>query len=284
MQKFEIGRLLELIQKYKITIAPIVPPIVLAIAKSSETDKYDLSSVRMVKSGAAPLGQELEDDVKVKFPGAKFGQGYGMTEAGPVLAMCLGFAKEPFEIKSGACGTVVRNAEMKIVNPDTGSSLPRNQAGEICIRGDQIMKGYLNDPEATARTIDKDGWLHTGDIGYIDDDEELFIVDRLKELIKYKGFQVAPAELEAMLIAHSDIIDAAVVAMKDEAAGEVPVAFVVRSEKSQISEDEIKQYISKQVVFYKRINRVFFIETIPKAPSGKILRKELRAKLATGNH
>ncbi|MBA0663635.1 hypothetical protein Goarm_002937 [Gossypium armourianum] len=207
-----------------------------------------------------------------------------MTEAGPVLAMCLGFAKEPFEMKSGACGTVVRNAEMKIVDPDTGLSLPRNQAGEICIRGDQIMKGYLNDPEATARTIDKDGWLHTGDIGYIDDDDELFIVDRLKELIKYKGFQVAPAELEAMLIAHPEIIDAAVVAMKDEAAGEVPVAFVVRSDKSQISEDEIKQYISKQVVFYKRISRVFFIEAIPKAPSGKILRKELRAKLATGNY
>ncbi|KAK8608266.1 hypothetical protein V6N13_023693 [Hibiscus sabdariffa] len=284
MQKFEIGMLLELIQKHKVTVAPMVPPLVLAIAKSSETDKYNLSSVRIVKSGAAPLGQELEDAVKVKFSGAKFGQGYGMTEAGPVLAMGLGFAKEPFEIKSGACGTVVRNAEMKIVDPDTGLSLPRNQAGEICIRGDQIMKGYLNDPEATARTIDKDGWLHTGDIGYIDNDDELFIVDRLKELIKYKGFQVAPAELEAMLIAHPDIADAAVVAMKDEEAGEVPVAFVVKSEKSQISEDEIKQYISKQVVYYKRIKRVFFAETIPKAPSGKILRKELRAKLAAGDH
>ncbi|KAL1169522.1 hypothetical protein E1A91_A05G151500v1 [Gossypium mustelinum] len=284
MQKFEIGLALELIQKYKVTIAPIVPPIMFTIAKSSETDKYDLSSVRMVKSGGAPLGKELEDAVRAKFPGAKLGQGYGMTEAGPVLAMCLGFAKEPFEIKSGACGTVVRNAEMKIVDPDTGSSLPRNQAGEIIIRGDQIMKGYLNDPEATARTIEKDGWLHTGDIGYIDDDDELFIVDRLKELIKYKGFQVAPAELEAMLIAHPDIIDAAVVGMKDEAVGEVPVAFVVKSGKSEISEDEIKQYISKQVVYYKRISRVFFIEAIPKAPSGKILRKELRAKLATKKH
>ncbi|XVF87012.1 hypothetical protein PTKIN_Ptkin18bG0086200 [Pterospermum kingtungense] len=284
MQKFDIGLLWELIEKYKVTIAPIVPPIALAIAKSSEADKYDLSSVRMVKSGAAPLGKELEDAVIDKFPSAKFGQGYGMTEAGPVLAMCLGFAKEPFEVKSGACGTVVRNAEMKIVDPDTGSSLPRNQAGEICIRGDQIMKGYLNDTEATATTIDKEGWLHTGDIGYIDDDDELFIVDRLKELIKYKGFQVAPAELEAMLIAHPDIVDAAVVAMKDEAAGEVPVAFVVRSDKSQIAEDEIKKYISKQVVFYKRISRVIFIEAIPKAPSGKILRKELRAKLATGNY
>lgn len=137
-------------------------------------------------------------------------QGYGMTEAGPLLAMCLAFAKEPYEIKSGACGTVVRNAEMKIVDPETGASLPKNKRGEICIRGDQIMKGYLNDPESTKRTI-VDGWLHTGDIGLIDDDDELFIVDRLKELIKYKGFQVAPAELEALLLTHPNISDAAVV-------------------------------------------------------------------------
>ena len=129
-----------------------------------------------------------------------------------MLAMSLGFSKEPFPVKSGACGTVVRNAEMKIVDPDTGDSLSRNQPGEICIRGHQIMKGYLNNPAATAETIDKDGWLHTGDIGLIDDDDELFIVDRLKELIKYKGFQVAPAELEALLIGHPDITDVAVVA------------------------------------------------------------------------
>ncbi|KAG6772169.1 hypothetical protein POTOM_023566 [Populus tomentosa] len=283
MQKFEIVTLMELVQKYKVTIAPFVPPIVLAVAKCPVVDKYDLSSIRTVMSGAAPMGKELEDTVRAKLPNAKLGQGYGMTEAGPVLSMCLAFAKEPFEIKSGACGTVVRNAEMKIVDPDTGRSLPRNQAGEICIRGSQIMKGYLNDSEATERTIDNDGWLHTGDIGYIDDDDELFIVDRLKELIKYKGFQVAPAELEAMLIAHPDIFDCAVVPMKDEAAGEVPVAFVVRANGSKITEDEIKQYISKQVVFYKRISRVFFTESIPKAPSGKILRKDLRARLATGD-
>ncbi|KAI4380114.1 hypothetical protein MLD38_006339 [Melastoma candidum] len=250
------------------------------IAKSTDMDKYDLSSIRMVMSGAAPLGKEVEDAVRAKLPNAKLGQGYGMTEAGPVLAMCLAFAKEPFEIKSGACGTVVRNAEMKIVDPETGRSLQRNHSGEICIRGKQIMKGYLNDPAATARTIDKEGWLHTGDIGYIDDDDELFIVDRLKELIKYKGFQVAPAELEALLVAHPNIHDAAVVPMKDEAAGEVPVAFVVHSKGSQISEDEIKQYISKQVVFYKSINKVFFADSIPRAPSGKILRKDLRSKLA----
>ncbi|XP_048133458.1 4-coumarate--CoA ligase 2-like [Rhodamnia argentea] len=282
MQKFEIMVLMELVQRYRVTIMPIVPPIVLEIAKSPEVDRYDLSSIRTVMSGAAPMGKELEDKVRAKLPNAKLGQGYGMTEAGPVLAMCLAFAKEPFEIKSGACGTVVRNAQMKIVDPETGASLLRNQPGEICIRGHQIMKGYLNDPEATARTIDKEGWLHTGDIGYIDDDDELFIVDRLKELIKYKGFQVAPAELEAMLIAHPNISDAAVVPMKDEAAGEVPVAFVVKLNGSIITEDEIKQYISKQVVFYKKIKRVFFTDAIPKAPSGKILRKDLRAKLASG--
>ncbi|KAK1275431.1 4-coumarate--CoA ligase 2 [Acorus gramineus] len=282
MSKFEVVALMELVQRYKVTIAPFVPPIVLALAKSADLDKYDLSSVRTLMSGAAPMGKELEDALRTKIPKAKLGQGYGMTEAGPVLSMCLAFAKEPFEIKSGSCGTVVRNAELKIVDPDTGVSLPRNQAGEICIRGKQIMKGYLNDLEATERTIDKEGWLHTGDIGLVDDDEEIFIVDRLKELIKYKGFQVAPAELEAMLLAHPDIADAGVVPMKDEASGEVPVAFVVRSNGSEITENDIKQYISKQVVFYKRINRVFFIDAIPKAPSGKILRKDLRARLAVG--
>ncbi|XP_024976430.1 4-coumarate--CoA ligase 2-like [Cynara cardunculus var. scolymus] len=282
MQKFHIVPFLELIQKYKVTIGPVVPPIVLTIAKNEEVvDKYDLTSIRTVMSGAAPLGKELENTVRMKFPNAKLGQGYGMTEAGPVLAMCLAFAKEPFEIKSGACGTVVRNAEMKIVDPDTGVSLPRNQRGEICIRGDQIMKGYLNDPEATKSTI-VDGWLHTGDIGYIDDDDELFIVDRLKELIKYKGFQVAPAELEALLLTHPDISDAAVVPMKHEDAGEVPVAFVVKSNGTTVTEVEVKQFISKQVVFYKKLYRVFFIDKVPKSPSGKILRKDLRAKLAAG--
>ncbi|XP_058067945.1 4-coumarate--CoA ligase 2-like [Magnolia sinica] len=282
MQKFEIIALMELVEKYKITIAPFVPPIVLAIAKSPVVDNYDLSSIRTVMSGAAPMGKELEDAVRAKLPNAILGQGYGMTEAGPVLSMCLAFAKDPFQIKSGSCGTVVRNAELKIVDPETGASLPRNQAGEICIRGAQIMKGYLNDPESTKKTIDKDGWLHTGDIGYVDDDDEIFIVDRLKELIKYKGFQVAPAELEALLIANRDIADAAVVSMKDYLAGEIPVAFVIRSSGSKITEEEVKQYIAKQVVFYKKIHRVFFVDAIPKAPSGKILRKDLRAKLAAG--
>ncbi|EAZ07174.1 hypothetical protein OsI_29419 [Oryza sativa Indica Group] len=282
MKRFDTVKMLQLVERHGVTIAPLVPPIVVEMAKSDALDRHDLSSVRMVISGAAPMGKELQDIVHAKLPNAVLGQGYGMTEAGPVLSMCMAFAKEPTPVKSGACGTVVRNAELKIVDPDTGLSLPRNQPGEICIRGKQIMKGYLNNPEATEKTIDKDGWLHTGDIGFVDDDDEIFIVDRLKELIKYKGFQVAPAELEAMLIAHAAVADAAVVPMKDDSCGEIPVAFVVARDGSGITEDEIKQYVAKQVVFYKRLHKIFFVDAIPKAPSGKILRKDLRAKLAAG--
>ncbi|XP_047327333.1 4-coumarate:CoA ligase 1-like [Impatiens glandulifera] len=279
MEKFEIVHLMELVQRYKVTVAPIVPTIALAIAKSPVVDNYDLSSIRIAMSGGAPMGKELEDAVRPKLKNAVLGQGYGMTEAGPVLAMCLGFAKEAWEVKSGACGTVVRNAEMKIVDPDSNVSLSRNQPGEIWIRGHQIMKGYLNDPIATQETIDSDGWLHTGDIGYIDENDEVFIIDRLKEMIKYSGFQVAPAELEAMLISHPNIAGAAVVAMKDERAGEIPVAFIVKSNGSEINEEDIMKYISDQVIYYKRIRKVFFTDEIPKAPSGKILRKNLRARL-----
>ncbi|XP_043720252.1 4-coumarate--CoA ligase-like [Telopea speciosissima] len=278
MQKFEVVTLMELIQKYKVTVMPLAPPAVLAISRSKVVDNYDCSSIRMVMSGAAPIAKDLEDAFISKFPYAKFGQGYGMTEAGPVT-ICLSFAKEPFDTKPGSCGTVIRNADLKIIDPTTGFSLSRNKPGEICIKGDQIMKGYINDPEGTKKTIDKHGWLHTGDIGYVDEDDEIFIVDRLKELIKYKGFQVAPAELEAILVAHPKISDAAVVPMKDEVAGEVPVAFVVKSDGCEVTEDEIKEYISKQVVHYKRIKRVILVHSIPKAPSGKILRKDLRAKL-----
>ncbi|AEE76479.1 4-coumarate:CoA ligase [Arabidopsis thaliana] len=278
--RFELNLVMELIQRYKVTVVPVAPPVVLAFIKSPETERYDLSSVRIMLSGAATLKKELEDAVRLKFPNAIFGQGYGMTESGTV-AKSLAFAKNPFKTKSGACGTVIRNAEMKVVDTETGISLPRNKSGEICVRGHQLMKGYLNDPEATARTIDKDGWLHTGDIGFVDDDDEIFIVDRLKELIKFKGYQVAPAELEALLISHPSIDDAAVVAMKDEVADEVPVAFVARSQGSQLTEDDVKSYVNKQVVHYKRIKMVFFIEVIPKAVSGKILRKDLRAKLET---
>ncbi|CAA6672203.1 unnamed protein product [Spirodela intermedia] len=265
MPKFEVVAMMDLVQRHRVTIAPFVPPIVLALVKSPMIDCYDLSSIRTIMSGAAPMGKELEDALKAKIPTATIGQGYGMTEAGP----------EPYTVKSGACGTVVRNAELKIVDPDSGDSLPRHSAGEICIRGAQIMKGYLNDPEATARTVDEEGWLHTGDVGLVDDDDEIFIVDRLKELIKYKGFQVAPQNSRPCSSPTRK-------SPTPPSGGRDSSGFVVRFDGSSISEEEVKQYISKQVVFYKRIHKVFFVKTIPKAPSGKILRKDLRAMLADG--
>uniref|UniRef100_A0A6N2KM51 4-coumarate--CoA ligase n=1 Tax=Salix viminalis TaxID=40686 RepID=A0A6N2KM51_SALVM len=287
MQKFEMGSLLELIKKHNISVAAVVPPLVLALAKNPMVANYDLSSIRIVLSGAAPLGKELEEALRNRIPQAVLGQGYGMTEAGPVLSMCLAFSKQPLPTKSGSCGTVVRNAELKVIDPETGRSLGRNQPGEICIRGSQIMKGYLNDAEATANIIDVEGWLHTGDIGYVDDDDEIFIVDRVKEIIKFKGFQacltllVPPAELEALLVSHPSIADAAVVPQKDDVAGEVPVAFVVRSNDVDLNEEAVKDYVAKQVVFYKKLHKVFFVHSIPKSAAGKILRKDLRAKLAT---
>ncbi|KVH88407.1 4-coumarate--CoA ligase 2 isoform X2 [Cynara cardunculus var. scolymus] len=280
MPKFEIRSLLDLIQRYRVTVAAVVPPLVLALAKNPMVGSYDLSSIRVVLSGAAPLGKELEDGLRSRVPQAIFGQGYGMTEAGPVLSMSAAFAKQPLATKSGSCGSVVRNAELKVIDLDTHYSLGYNQPGEICIRGPQIMKGYLNDAKSTAATIDEQGWLHTGDIGYVDHDDEVFIVDRVKELIKFKGFQVPPAELEALLVSHPCIADAAVVPQKDDAAGEVPVAFVVLLNGMQeLTEEAVKDYIAKQVVFYKKLHKVYFVTSIPKSPSGKILRKDLRAKL-----
>ncbi|KAK8949902.1 4-coumarate--CoA ligase 1 [Platanthera guangdongensis] len=226
VRKFDMKGMLELIERHRVTVAPLVPPIAVEMAKTAAgagaADRYDLTSVRMVISGAAPMGKELEDAVRERMPNAMIGQGYGMTEAGPVLSFCMSFAKEPMVSKPGSCGMVVRNAELKVVDPNTTASLHRNQRGEICIRGDNVMKGYLNDKKATESTIDAEGWLHTGDIGYVDDDDEIFIVDRLKEIIKYKGFQVAPAEIEALLLTHEHIIDAAVVPMKDEAPERCP--------------------------------------------------------------
>ncbi|KAH6556797.1 hypothetical protein KP509_1Z155100 [Ceratopteris richardii] len=283
LPKFEIGTLLDVVQREKVTVAPLVPPIVLALAKSPLLPSFDLSSIRILMSGAAPLGRDLEEAFRARIPHAIIAQGYGMTEAGSVLSMSLAFAKNPFPVKAGSCGTIIRNTVVKIIDPDTGISLPHNKPGEICIKGNQIMKGYINDSISTDNTIDADGFLHTGDIGVIDDDEELFIVDRVKEIIKFKGFQVPPAELESILVNHPSIADAACVPQKDELAGEVPVAFVVLADNVDITEDEIKEFVAKQVVFYKKLHKVHFIKKIPKSPSGKILRKELRKAVESGS-
>ena len=204
--------------EYRITILPLVPPIVLGLVKHPLVAKYDLSSVRLVFSGAAPLGEDIARELSAKL-GCPVVQGYGMTEASPVTHLSP-TSHEP--MKPGSAGKVVPNTEVKMVDVVSGEAVAQGAEGELWIRGPQIMKGYLGRPAETADCLDREGWYHTGDVGYVDDEGFFFIVDRTKELIKYKGLQVAPAELEALLVTHPAILDAAVVRKADEEAARCP--------------------------------------------------------------
>jgi acyl-CoA synthetase (AMP-forming)/AMP-acid ligase II len=269
MPRFDLEQFLQIMQKHNVTFAYLVPPIVLALAKHPLVEKYDLSKLNMILSGAAPLGENVARACAERL-GCLVAQGYGLTETSPVTHVN---PKHPDKIKISSIGPCLPNTECKVVDPATNTALGPNQQGEIWIRGPQVMKGYLNQPEATARTIDAEGWLHTGDIGYADEDGYFYIVDRLKELIKYKGLQVAPAELEAVLLSHPAIADAAVIPIPDEEAGEVPKAFIVR--KAETTAEEVMAFVAGRVAPYKKIRVVEFIEQIPKSPSGKILRRVL---------
>ncbi len=267
MPRFDLDTFLELIQRHRISYANLVPPIILALAKHPLVDKYDLSSLKMITSGAAPLGEEVARACAERL-GCMVRQGYGLTETSPVTHV------NPRERnKPGSSGLCLPNTECKIVDTTSGAELEANQQGEVCVRGPQVMAGYLNNPEATAGVIDAEGWLHTGDIGYVDDDGYLYVVDRVKELIKYKGFQVAPAELEAILLAHPAVADAAVIPSPDEEAGEVPKAFVVP--RSEVDAEEIMAFVASRVSPYKKVRRIEFVEAIPKSAAGKILRRVL---------
>jgi acyl-CoA synthetase (AMP-forming)/AMP-acid ligase II len=193
-----------------------------------------------------------------------------MTETSPVTHSS---PAPPRELKFGSVGVPAPNTECKIIDLETGEALLPGERGEVCVRGPQVMKGYLNRPDATAHTIDNEGWLHTGDIGYADEDAHFYIVDRAKELIKYKGFQVPPAELEAVLLTHPCIADAAVIPCPDEEAGEVPKAIVVL--KQPVESEAILDYVAQRVAPHKRIRYLECVEKIPKSPSGKILRRVL---------
>src|SRR6266536_2504964 len=279
MPRFDLEQFLQFIEKYRVTLSHIVPPLVLKLAKDPIVDNYDFSSLRMIFSGAAPLSAELSDQCMVRI-GCGIRQGYGMTETSPVTHSS---PADPVKMKPGSVGPPAPNTECKLVDPGTGEELIANQRGEVGVRGPQIMKGYLNNPEATARTIDSDNWLHTGDIGYADDDGDFFIVDRVKELIKYKGFQVAPAELEAVLLTHPAVADAAVIPCPDDEAGEVPKAFVVLKDKA--SAEELISFVATRTAPHKKIRFLEFIEQIPRSLAGKILRRVLvekeRAKYTT---
>jgi acyl-CoA synthetase (AMP-forming)/AMP-acid ligase II len=270
MPRFDLEQCLQTLQDYRITFANLVPPIVLALAKSPIVDRYDLRSLRIVFSGAAPLAKNVAMAASRRL-GCRVIQGYGLTETSPVTHVTRGDA--PDDGKVDGVGPPLPNTEVKIVDTASGIEIGPRQQGEICIRGPQVMKGYLNRPWDTAAMIDADGWLHTGDVGSADEDGCLFIVDRVKELIKFKGLQVAPAELEAVLLTHPMVVDAAVVPLPHEEAGQVPKAFVVL--KGEVTPDQIMGYVAERVAPYKKLRSVEVVDQIPKSPSGKILRRVL---------
>jgi acyl-CoA synthetase (AMP-forming)/AMP-acid ligase II len=272
MQRFELEPFLKAVQDHRATRIFLVPPVVLLLAKSPLVDAYDLSSVTRAKSGAAPLDAELAAAVTRRL-GFRLAQGYGLTETSPVTHIVPDSVEKPV---AGSVGSLVPNTECKIVDVATGRELGRNEDGELWMRGPQIMKGYLDNPEATRNAIDPEGFFHSGDIGHVDDNDQFFIVDRLKELIKYKGYQVAPAELEALLLSHPKIADAAVIGVRDGEGEEIPKAFVVRREP--LTDVEVMDFVAARVAPYKKVRRVEFVEQVPKSPTGKILRRLLRAR------
>jgi acyl-CoA synthetase (AMP-forming)/AMP-acid ligase II len=274
LPRFDLESFLQAIQDYRATGTVIVPPIALALARHPVIDRYDLSSLRFVGCGAAPLGAEIERECADRL-GCLFHQGYGMTEATASIAIPV--VAEPGRHVYGQAGILVADTEARVVDPLSGADRGADGTGEIWIRGPQLMRGYLGRPEATAETIDADGWLHTGDVGRVDPEGRVFITDRIKELIKYKAYQVAPAELEALLCTHPAVAAAAVIGAPDEEAGELPTAFVVANE--ELSDNQLMGWVAERVAPHKRIRRVERIDAIPCSPTGKILRRKLREML-----
>ena len=267
LPRFELEAFLRVLQQWSIPLAHVAPPIAIALAKHPAVDRYNLSQLRWVFSAAAPLGQDISDAIERRL-GVRVRQGYGMTEASPATHYCV-----PTHSRLGKVGPLVPNTECRLVDPATGAEALGGHPGEVWVRGPQVMKGYLNNLQATAATLDADGWLHTGDIGTVDEDGFLEVTDRLKELIKVKGYQVAPAELEGLLLTHPKIADAAVIGIRDADAGERPKAFIVTSEPA--TEADVHAFVDAQVAHYKRLKEIAFVDSIPKSASGKILRRVL---------
>ncbi|EXC50293.1 4-coumarate--CoA ligase-like 9 [Morus notabilis] len=252
MERFDFEGMLRAVERYRVTYMPVSPPLVVALTKSEVVGKYDLSSLWLLGCGGAPLGKEVVERFNRKFPNVEITQGYGLTETAGVGSKMV----EEWETQRiGSVGKLAENMEAKIVDPATGEALPPGHQGELWLRGPAVTKGYVGDEKATAETFDPEGWLKTGDLCLFDSEGFLYILDRLKELIKYKAYQVPPAELEHLLQSHPDIADAAVIPYPDEDAGQIPMAYVVSP--------------------YKKVRRVAFINSIPKTPAGKILRREL---------
>jgi acyl-CoA synthetase (AMP-forming)/AMP-acid ligase II len=270
LPRFEPQLFLTAIQHHRVTHLSVVPPVLQFLAMHPLVDSFDLSSVVHVSSGGAPLGTPLAQSAAQRLRCA-VDQGFGMTESSCVISAT--WTGRP---RLGSCGELMPGTEARVVDPATQADVERGAAGEIWFRGPQAFRGYLNNPATTADTITPDGWVRTGDIGYFDADGYLFLTDRLKELIKVKGYQVAPAELEALLLTHPSVGDVAVIGRPDERAGELAVAYVVA--RRPIDKDELKSWLAERVIDYKRLGDVVFCEAIPKSPTGKILRRVIRAQ------
>ena len=273
MERFDLLQSLELCEKHNVTYYFAVPPIVLALA-NAPVDLSRLKTVRYVFSGAAPLPMEPARKLQEK-TGIKVVQGYGLTEASPLTHSQPG---DPALFRLDSVGMPVHNTEQKVVDLETGErELPHGEDGEIIIRGPQIMQGYWKAPEETARAL-RNGWLYTGDIGHVDAEGYTYIVDRKKEMIKYKGFGIAPAELESLLMEHPAVMDSAVIGVPDDEAGELPKGFVVIRQGHSATPEEILDFANGKLAGYKKLHEVEFIDAIPKVPSGKILRRELKER------
>ncbi|MET8365460.1 AMP-binding protein [Micromonospora sp. NPDC005194] len=275
LARFDLEAFLRTMEEYRVTVSIVSPPMATALADHPLVDDHDLSSLRSLGVGAAPLGADVEQRCAERL-GCVVSQGLGMTEATAMVA--VGPLDQP---RRGSVGRLVPNTEARVVDPNSGAYLGAGRAGELWIRGPQVMQGYRDRPEATAATIDADGWLRTGDLCYFDEDGYLYVVDRLKELIKYEGYQVAPAELEHLLLTHPAVADAAVVPRPDPDAGEVPVAYVVL--RGPATAAELLAYVAERVAPYKRLRAVRFTSSVPRAPSGKLSRRVLVEAERTGS-
>ncbi|SDS68074.1 AMP-binding protein [Microterricola viridarii] len=277
MPRFELPEFLRITSEHRCNWLFIAPPIAVALAKHPLVDDYDLSSVTVVFSGAAPLAGALAHAVAARL-GCTVAQGYGMTEASPATHVIPNTRPD---IDRSSVGLALPNTQSRVVDPETGADVDVPEAGpslpgELWVRGPQVMAGYLGNAAATAETLDADGWLHTGDLATVDATGVYWIVDRLKELIKYKGYQVAPAVLEAVLLENPGIADAAVIGVSDEDGQEIPQAFVVLQQGASLSEGEVIAFVASRVAPHEKVRRVRFVSAIPKSSAGKILRRELR--------
>lgn len=280
MPKFDLVEFLRIVAEQKSTYIFVAPPVAVALAKHPLVDQYDLSSVHTIFSGAAPLDAALGKAVADRL-NCHVRQGYGMSEMSPV-SHAIPFDRD--DIALDTCGPTIANMECKLVDPGTGEEVAYpalgsdgvSEPGELWCKGPNIMLGYLGNDQATKDTLDDDGYLHTGDIATVDGDGVVKIVDRLKELIKYKGYQVPPAELEALLLTHPQIADAAVIGVLDAEGEEVPKAFVVLQDGAELTEDDVISFVAERVSPHKKVRQVSFISTVPKSAAGKILRKDLR--------